>query len=292
MKAVLVICEGRSDIAFVRRSLIAIAESKEFGGKVRDLPAPFGTIGSAGSTASKGLIATHISMNFSDKPADDQKISSSARLPPPQFDSAVLNKEESIIYLFVNSEGRDQHEGVINLLKRVDASIKSLGESGDLDVKKYATVFLFDANDRGKVKTIQHFCRNYGEHFGCLSNADHESWAHSKACPVGLYICSGDDGVGTVENYIIPMTKSAWKGRYEGACEFIDQNKHDNDKVSRSIADKLKAIIAIVGQFDFPGDSLLSLIRDKGNGIPDEQLKNSEACKSLVKFLQDIPWGD
>ena len=44
MKAVLIICEERSDIAFVRRSLKAIASCKEFDGGIGDRPTPLGAI--------------------------------------------------------------------------------------------------------------------------------------------------------------------------------------------------------------------------------------------------------
>lgn len=287
MKAVLVICEGRSDIAFVRRSLIAIAECKEFIGKVRDLPAPFGTIQ---STASKGLIATHINRSFSDKPADDQKIAGSERLSPPQFDSAVLNKEENILYLFVNSEGRDQHKGVVRLLEGVDVSMKNLRGFEDLDVKEYATAFLFDANSRGKDNTIKKFNSNYCDHFGCILPSDHAVWIKSDKCPVGVFICCGEDGKGATENYIIQMVSSAFSERYQGACKFIDENKKESDKVSKSEVNILKAIITTVGQFNFPGYSFFPLINDECKGIPDGQFQESDACDELIKFLQNVPW--
>ena len=88
------------------------------------------------------------------------------------------------------------------------------------------------------------------------------------------------------------MTESVWPERHREARNFIEAHSEGNDKVSKTEINKLKAIISTVGQFNFPSDSLLSLIKSKRNGIPDGQFKNSEACNSLVNFLQDVPWED
>ena len=300
MKAVLVFCEGRSDIAFVRRSLVAIAECEEFSGRIRDLPAPFGTIRtikSERSIASKGLIARHIDECFNNKSADDQKLAGAVSIPTPQIDSIVLSKERNVIYLFINAGGRDQHKKAIEMLGKVESSIRfiykmQIESSKDWNVTEYSTAFLFDANDRGKENTIQQFHNNYCDYFSCSLPSDHAVWIRSDKCPVGIFICCGEDGKGATENYIIRMISSAFSERYQGACKFINENRKGSDKVSKSKVNTLKAIITTVGQFSFPGDSFLSLIRDKGSGIPDEQFKNLDACKDLVKFLQDIPWED
>ena len=288
MKAVLVICEGRSDIAFVRRSLLAgIPECERFNRGIGSLYTPFGANPPSFKT---GVIARYIEKCFRDHPADSRKLAGATILPRPQFDAAVINTEKDIIYLFVDSGGRDQHKAVINLLKFVDAPFKSLGISKYLDVKEYATAFLFDANDRGKENVIEDFRTNYCDHFGCLVDVGHKCWAESDRCPVGLYICCNEEGNGALENYIIEMTRLVWPKRHMGANDFICQNKEHGDKILRSETNKLKAIITSVGQFDFPGDSLFSIINDENKGIPDERFGKLSACKDLVKFLQDISW--
>ena len=301
MKAVLIICEGRSDIAFVRRSLKALASCKEFDGGIGDLPTPFGTIPSTsksgttleeGYISQKGVIARHIEMCSKDKPMDDRRLSGAASLSPPQFDAAIWNKEENVIYLFVNAGGRDQHNGVIKLLEKVDDSISIINQALDLDIKEYATSFLFDANYIGKIKVIEDFVGSYHDYFGCLSDVDHKCWTQSKRCPVGLYIFCDEAGKGALENYIVKMTQSIWPERHKGAGDFICQNKKHGDKVSKTETNKLKAIITSVGQFNFPGDSLFSVINDGSKGIPDERFRKLPACKDLVNFFQNVPWGD
>ncbi len=290
MKANFVICEGRCDIAFVRRSSLAIIpECKQFNEGIDNLSTPFGA---KPPGFPKGVIARYIENSFKDNPAESRKLTGAAILPRPQFDAAVVNNERDIIYLFVDSGGRDQHNGVINLLESVDAPIKDLGNSGDLDVKECATAFVFDANDRGKENVIQEFCRNYRKYFGYFSNGNFESWVKSDRCPVGLYICCDDSGTGALENHVGSMSKSVWPERHREARGFIEAHSDGDDKVLRTEANKLKAIIATVGQFNFPGDSLISIIKNGSKGIPDEKFRTSGVCRELVNFLQNIPWED
>lgn len=290
MKAVLVICEGRSDIAFVRRSLLArIPECRQFNGGIVSLYTPFGA---NPPSFKKGVITQHIEKCFGDHLADSRKLKGATILPRPQFDAAVINTEKEVIYLFVDSGGRDQHKAVIKLLESVDAPFKSLGISKYLDVKEYATAFLFDANDRGKENVIEDFRTNYCDYFGCLADVGNKCWAESDRCPVGLYICCNEEGKGTLENYIVKMTENTWRDRHNKAFNFIEENSNPEDRVLKSDANRFKAVIATVGQFNFPGDSLFSLIDDRSKGIPDQQFNTSDACINLVEFIQDVPWED
>ena len=95
-----------------------------------------------------------------------------------------------------------------------------------------------------------------------------------------------------MENYIIEMTESIWRDRHNKVFDFIKEHSDPEDLVLKSDTNMFKAIIATVGQFNFPGDSLFSVIDDRSKGIPDEQFKTSKDCINLVKFIQDVPWED
>ena len=288
MRAVLVICEGRHDIAFVQRSMCAIAGGLLKGVRVGELPSPFGTI----PRGSDGLIAEHIEKSAKRKRAADRKLLGAAILPLPQFDDAVWDDGRNEIYLFVNSGGIDRHDDVIELLEGVDESMDLPGF--DMDITEYATAFLVDANDRGIDETQKNVCNRYSNHFRKLSATAHATWTDSDKCPVGIFIFCRCDGTGTLEDHVAPMAALAWKERYKNACNFIDQGKKNSDKVSRRRANRLKAIIACVGQFNFPGDSLFSVIKHGGRdgGIPDSEFKNSKVSNELVEFLQGVRWDN
>ena len=96
MRAVLVICEGRSDIAFSKRSLTSAKEFREVRERIGELPSPFG----ASSGTSKGIIARHIENCFGKKPPDEMKLPGAAFLSHPQFDAVALNQAENVFYFF------------------------------------------------------------------------------------------------------------------------------------------------------------------------------------------------
>ena len=283
MRAVLVICEGRSDVAFVCRSLISISECRRFSGEIRHLPSPFGGLR---NSSSDGVIVEHIKKSFGIKvPEDEQRLQRATFLSPPQFDDAIWDYERDVIYLVVNSGGRDQHGAILDLLRRVSLASRFRG----LDVTESAIAFLLDANDRGEATTLEDFCGRYGKFFGGFSIPTHARWMKTPKFPVGAFICSGSDGKGGLEDHMVPIVISTWPERFEAACEFVDQNRQESDKVSQTRTNRQKAIISSVGQFDFPGDSIYSVISDD-NGIPDVKFGESDACKALVKFLQGVQW--
>lgn len=77
MKAVLVFCEGRHDVAFAQRSLGAHGGCKWVDKPVRELPSPFGP----GATAPKGLIA----MRYERQVLEDLTLRDAAHPPLPSW---------------------------------------------------------------------------------------------------------------------------------------------------------------------------------------------------------------
>ena len=280
MKAVLVLCEGQHDVVFVQRSLGAVAGCRWMGNRrIKELPSPFGAIP---GTSPKGLIATRV-----ERDADELTLRSAAYPPlPPQFESAVLDKEAGIIFLLVRANGKDQFAKVIGLLEDVK---EAMGLTG-VDVTEYAAAFLFDADTVGLTAALEEFREHYRSHFGDLSGAGHSRWVATDTCPVGVFVFHGtaEGETGTLEDHLAPMVKSAWPDRYASARDFIDDNRQPCDEVSRSDARRLKAIVTSAGQFDHPGSPLSTMIARAG--IPEEQFAASSMSRTLVAFLRGVPW--
>ena len=278
MKAVLVICEGRHDVVFVQRSLGAVADCRWMEERIKELPSPFGTIP---GTSEKGLIAQRI-----ERDVDDLTLRSAEYPPLPQFHSPVFDESADIIFLPVRANGKTQVAAVIDLLEDVDASMGV----GGVDVSEYAVAFLFDADSAGLTATLEAFRRQYGGHFGDLSDAGHSKWVATATCPAGVFVFhrTEADETGTLEDHLAPMVASAWPDRYAVARGFIDDNRKPGDKVSRSDARRLKAIITSAGQFDHPGKPLSTMIAQ--DGLPEDQFETSPMSKALAAFLQGVPW--
>ena len=83
------------------------------------------------------------------------------------------------------------------------------------------------------------------------------------------------------------MVERAWPDRYAGAERFLEEKRHDGDKVSSNEAERLKAIITVTGQFDHPGDPMSIIIGR--TGIPPAQFEESPMSAELAEFLTRTP---
>ena len=280
MKAVLVICEGRHDIIFVQRSLGAVAGCEWFDQPIRKLPSPFGSMP---PQSRKGLIARRLERN-----PDALTLQETAYPSLPQFVSAVVDEGTQTLYVLIRANGKQQADAVVDLLRDLDDSL----DLGSVDISRYATAFLFDANDEGLAATLTTFRKGYGEHFGDLSTAGHAAWVDAPKGHVGAFVIhkSPSDQTGTLEDHLAPLAAEAWPGHFDAAKVFIDDGRQDDETVSKSEANRLRAIITSAGQFQRPGASLLTLIAREG--IPKAHFKACELSKELVRFLQAVPWQE
>ena len=287
MKAVLVLCEGRHDIVFVQRSLGAVAGCRWVDKAMKDLPSPFGAIPGK-SSSPKGLIAQRAERD------PGELTFWSAKYPRlPRFETAVSDEEAGIIFFLVNMNGKDQFGAVIDLLEQVDISMEVAGVGTVVDaVTEYAAAFLFDADADGMVATLRTFRKRYHRYFGDLSEAGHAKWVPTATCPVGVFVFhrTAEDETGTLEDHLAPMVAAAWPDWYASARGFIDDHWRPDDEVSRSEARRLKAVITSAGQFKRPGSSLEDVL--SRYGLPEEQFQASQMSRTLVGFLQGVPWRD
>ena len=280
MKAVLVICEGLHEIIFVQRSLGALAGCDWFDRPIGELPSP---LGGMPPRSGKGLIARRFERN-----PDALTLRAAAYPPLPQFESAVVDQGTQTVYVLIRANGKKQADAVVDLLRDLDDSL----DVGPVDISRYATAFLFDANDTGLAVTLAAFRGGYGHHFGDLSAANHAGWVDVPTCHVGVFVIhkSRSEPTGTLEDHLAPLVAAAWPSHFDDACAFIDDSRQSAEAVSNSEAKRLKAIITSAGQFQHPGAPLSTLVaRD---GIPEAHFKTCKLSEELVRFLQAVPWRE
>ena len=283
MKAVLVICEGLHDIFFVQRSLGALAGCKWFDRPIRELPSP---LGGMPPRSNKGLIARRLERN-----PDALTLQATAYPPLPQFVSAVVDKGTQTVYALILANGKQQAGAVVGLLRDLDDSL----DVGPVDISRYATALLFDANDEGLEATLAAFRRGYEQHFGDLSAADHAGWVNAPTCHVGVFVVhkSRSDPTGTLEDHLAPLVAAAWPSHFDAASAFIDGGRQPDEAASKSEVGRLKAIITSAGQFQHPGAPLSTLVAwRKRKGIPEAHFKTCKLSEELVRFLQAVPWQE
>ena len=283
MKAVLVFCEGRHDVAFAQRSLGAHGGCEWVDKPVRELPSPFGR----GKTTPKGLIA----MRYERQSLEDLTLRDAAHPPLPCFESVVENNSTDTLFVLVRAHGQDQVDATRGLLEDLDVTITEEA-AGSFDVSEYAAAFLFDANADGVATKLTAFRDRFGAHFGDLAGLAHRAWVTTATVPVGCFVFHRSaQETGTIEDHLAPMAESAWPQRYAGARCFIDGNRRDADAVSGSAAARLKAIITAAGQFDHPGAPMTDVVRDRNKGLPGAQFDASPLSRNLADFLAAAPWN-
>lgn len=275
MKAVMVFCEGMHDVVFVRRSLEACGGYSTINKPVRELPSPFGV----GATARKGFI----SMHFDRQDIEDLKIDSEYPRTP-KFESFIESRPGDPVFVLIRAGGNTKAKRVIDLLQHLDVVL----DSDEYDITEYAAAFLFDANARGLVETLEAFRQDYGTYFGDLLQVEHARWISTATIPVGVFVFhrSPQEETGTLEDHLAPMIRSWTPNRYADAKAFIENKRESSDAVSRNEAKRQKAIFTATGQFNHPGDSLSVILRD---GLPTEQFTASPMSKAVVEFLENAP---
>lgn len=275
MRAVLVFCEGITDVVFVERSLGACANCQRMERPIRELPSPFG----ANDSVPKGLIATHLGR------LAVEDLALRADYPPaPQFESIVETATKDVMFVLVRVGTKYNEKAVLKLARRVDA----LMQAGNFDVTEHAVAFLFDADDEGLSETVSVFCDRFGPYYGDISGVAHAQWTAATSIPVGLYVFHDDKDKGTLEHHVEPMVEAAWPDRYSAAQAFIDQHRGSCDAASKNEGKRLKATITTAGQFYHPGRPLATILARKG--LPHDQYQQSAAANALASFLLSTPW--
>lgn len=251
MRAVLVFCEGRHDVVFVRRSLCAAAKGELFKGRIRDLPAPFG--------ASEGVPQGFISSQYAKHELEGGRLAEAAHARPPTFDAVVAVPEDETLYFLLRC-GTDSAAGrTIPVVKSVANLVGKFSEPSG--VGEVAFAFLFDADDAGVEVRTARFASDYA---ACLGDnpVGHANWARCHLGPVGLFVFhDSSTGNGTLEDALAPMVHDAWSERWHAAGVYLDTHAKETDPIRRGKASKLKkAQISITGQFLCPGDSMSKVI--------------------------------
>ena len=283
MKAVLVFCEGRHDVVFAQRSLGAHGGCEWVDRAIGELPSPFGS----NPVARKPFIAGHLDRHAH----EDRAIRAAAHSAPPCFESIVENAKTQTIFFLVRANGKTQTAAVLKLLQSLNDTIFD-HPPGTFDVSEYAAAFLFDANGEGVRETLAGFRDCYGAHFDDLSSLEHGEWVADTKTPVGCFVFhkSTNDQTGTIEDHLASMVKRTWPDRYGGAEGFLEEKRDHADRVSKSEAERLKAVITITGQFDHPGDPMSIVIGR--NGLPRERFHESPMSAELAEFLARTPWNE
>lgn len=276
MKALLVFCEGHHDVVFVRRSLGAVAKGQYFRGKIRELPAPFGSSGGGA-----GLIKTE----YGRHELDDRLLNDAAHARPPTFEAVISLPNEPLCFV-VRCGGNANVAGNLEMIERVANLVPPpFREPAGVDAVAFA--FVLDADDAGVAAREAQFASDYA---ACLDGqpASHAGWVKGARGPVGLFVFHESRTLrGTLEDALVPMVRDAWPERWDAAGHYLDAHAKQTDSIHAKAAGFKKARISVAGQFVCPGEPMSRVI-DRG-GLPTESF-TGPASQALVAFLRAVCW--
>lgn len=275
MRAVLVFCEGRHDVVFVKRSLVAVAGGKPFEKKVRDLPAPFGSSG-----AGPGFIR----QLYAKRDLEDRQLAAAAHARPPTFEAVVTLPGDGTLCLLIGCGGDSKAPGNVDVVKKVATLVTTYQEPSGVDEVAFA--FVFDADDAGLQARERSFASAYAECLGGQSTG-HAGWARGELGPVGLFVFHDPSTLeGTLEDALAPMVCEAWSERWYAAGDYLSAHAHEADPIRKASKYK-KAQISVTGQFLCPGDPMAKVIDSER--LPRETF-TGPVSQALVDFLRAVPW--
>ena len=292
MKAVLVFCEGRHDVAFVEGSLRALGGCDQPTTTISKLPSPFGM----GRTGRSRMRRRCLLMErLEDHDRKNLTLTEAAESPRPSFEAFLRNAKSRTVFFLVSTGGKFRTETVgkerriltADLLRQLRVAFSQNLLDG-YDVKQYATAFLFDADNEGVEQTLTTFRKWYTDHLGDLSEAGHGNWLAKTQVPVGCFIFHRpDDLKGTLEDHLEEMARDAWPNTYKAANRFIRDNCGPKAGLSANRAKRVKAAITVSGQCDDPGAPMTAIIQ---KGLHQEHFHKLPLTGELVAFLSNTPW--
>lgn len=278
MRALLVLCEGHHDVVFVRRSLGAVASGQYFRGRIRDLPAPFGSSGGGA-----GFIKTQ----YARLELEERGLADAAHARPPTFE-AVLSLPDDTLCFIVRCGGNSNVAGNLEMIERVATLVSpAFREPSGVDAVAFAVVL--DADDAGVEAQEARLASDYA---ACLDGrpARHGGWTKGAWGPIGLFVFHDSDAdtrCGTLEDALAPMVQDAWPERWDAAGLYLDAHATETDSIRGKAAAHKKARITVAGQFVCPGEPMSRVIDRRG--LPSESFRGP-VSQALVAFLRAVPW--
>lgn len=105
----------------------------------------------------------------------------------------------------------------------------------------------------------------------------------------GAFIFANDDGMGKLEDIILPMMEEGNEDIAKLAQDFV--NRRDNFTLFKSTKAKptkypLKARVGVMGQLEKAGSPNATII-DQSSFLTDDKIKASTICKTIFKFLSE-----
>ena len=265
MRALIVLCEGIHDIAFLYR-VLKTKGFKSYSKKIKDMPSP---------------LNNYFSNTLKNRNYEELNLES---IKPPL---PTIMKKDDFLILFYPLGGDSKVDSAKEIIKNyldfiVNDDEPTFGE--DIEIDNFSFSFFYDSDNKGIEKRVNEIKNNFRDIFNQIDNLTHNSVIKVDNLKIGCFIFSDSNNFGKLEDILFPLMQKDNEKIFEDSKKFID-NYYDKNRVRKpEHFDKTKSIISICGQLQNSGASNYVTIRHS-DYINGEKIEALESSKNIINFF-------
>jgi len=270
MKAIITLCEGPHDIEFLYK-ILRFHGFKSYGKTVENLP----------NLLKQYVLATFEGFNYEEK-----NLYQRPTLP------TVIHHTTDDIFLLLYALGGD---GKIAEAKVVITAFQDLliaPQPAQFGENEFVLSFIYDADDRGITSRIGNIKTNFSTLLPELEAITHNKLINGNEFKkIGAYIFANKEGVGKLEDIILPLMKIDNELIFNAATSYLDTHfdaaRFSRPRDMRKYYDVKKSTIGIAGQLQRSGRNNTVIIRDS-DYITAEKIKIHPPSQEIISFFEEL----
>ncbi|MFK7979078.1 MAG: DUF3226 domain-containing protein [Saprospiraceae bacterium] len=293
IKAIIILCEGKTDVAFLRR-LLTVDSYRDYKEVVGNMPNPLG-LGGNNNNKSKGSY-------FINKLRTYQYDSANLRDLPilPLILRRTQGVSDTYAFLY-DMNGMDRVDNYKEIIRDFqNLSRKSL-QPDDFAISHLkmdvALAFVYDIDDKSSSKRVEYIKETFSDTIEEIQYLrEDKSIIDSKHFKgVGYYfLCDEQSDKGNLEDLILPLMKKGKEDLFENAEKFLNSEgefvRYRNTTPlskddSKTASDLNKSLIGSVGQIEISGLNNADIIKHT-KLLDKDKFKSSKQCLVILKFIK------
>lgn len=284
-KAVILLCEGKTDVSFLSRLLVSADDYKDYKRTVEGMHFPFGL---DPKTKADGYF--------------------SKKLKGYEYDSAQLHEKPLLPTILERNKGNSYTlillysmggMGKVANYKEIIEDFSTLSKGSPLteDSIHISLGFIYDFDNSSTAERVKYMQNQFqGEIDELKYLNENKAITNSNTFKkIGYHILPKSLLKGSLEDIILPIIRSKYSTLLEDAKTFLTERGFkrmkagDNTQVdeNKTQSDLNKSILGIVGQIEHSGFGNAEIIQ-KSSLINHDEMKNLDDCKEILAFIKQL----
>ena len=286
VKAIIALCEGKTDVAFLRQLLLSddYRDYVEIVSKIRQ------PLGLGGNQTGESYFIN--------------------KLKTYEYDSSELRDRPLLPFILRRTEGQSDTYVLLYDMNGMDRTqnyreiiddFDELGNPFKTSTPRVdaAIAFIYDLDDKTIADRLQHIQETYIDLIPELKDISESIKVTNskKYKSIGYYFLKKEDEeVGNLEDIILPLMRKGNENVFDKAADFLNSNgfirlKKDKSKnENKTQSDFNKSLIGTVGQLEHSGLGNADIIK-LTSMLNKDKFNNSQQCQAIIKFFSEMRKG-